>query len=226
MIQIDIRGMDAVQRQLSALGNQMPYALSVALNNAAFAVRAESQKDLTESFDRPTRLVTGATRVSKATKATLEARVNIDPKREGIVAPHEFGGRRGPQLIERFLIGKGWMPSSYKAVPGIDMPLDGYGNPRRSVVNQIVTELQAGISGVNGSRRRCFVIRVGQRSHLVPGIYRIKNQGRALSLLYVFVPTVVYRKRLQWEERMNAAALKVLPDAARRAVERALETAR
>lgn len=226
MIQIDIRGMDAVQRQLSALGNQMPYAISVALNNAAFAVRTESQRDLTDSFDRPTRLVTGATRVSKATKATLEARVYIDPKREGIVIPHEFGGRRGPQLIERFLIEKGWMPSSYKAVPGIDMPLDSYGNPRRSVVNQIVTELQSGISGAKGGNRRCFVIRVGQISHLLPGIYRIKNKGHALSLMYLFVPTVAYRKRLQWEERMNSTALKVFPEAARRAVDRALETAR
>lgn len=226
MINVDIRGMDAVQSKIKNLGDQMPYALMVALNNAAFAVRSASQQDLTNSFDRPTRLVTGATRVAKATKATLEARVYIDPKRQLIVNPHEVGGLRGPQLIERFLIGKGWLPIGWRAVPGIDMPLDSFGNPKRAVVNQIITELQSGISGIKGSNRRCFVIRAGQVSHLFPGVYRIKSNGRALSLMYLFVSSVTYRMRLSWESTMRETAIRELPAAAEKAVQRAIETAR
>lgn len=229
MLEIDIRGLPEIQRIFSALANeQIPYATMVALNNTAFATLRASRGLLQSAFDRPTPLIKGATRVQKATKETLEALVFIDPKRELILRTHEEGGIRGRQAIERFVIAKGWMPSSWRAVPGVDMPVNSYGNPRLAVIKQIIAELSAGISGVRGSTTRCFVIRPGQPSHLRPGIYRLKarSKGRGLLLLYLFVSSEQYKKILNWRDTVEQEARRVLPDEVARGIQRAIDTAR
>jgi hypothetical protein len=229
MIAIDVRGLDAVQRQLRNLASeQMPYALMVAINNTAFATQKASRARLEQAFDRPTRLIQGATRVEKATKQTLTAIVQIDPKRAVILQTHEQGGRRGNQALERFLVSQGWLPNGWRAIPSKEMPKDSYGNPRRAEVNKIMMELGAGISGVKGSNRRTFVIRPGQRSHLAAGIYRVRSRskGAALMPLYLFASVAQYRAILNWEETVTVEATRLLPDEAAKAVRRAMETAR
>lgn len=89
--------------RLQNLQRQIPYALSNAINGTLFAVRQRSQRKLEAAFDRPTRLVTGATRVEKATKQTLVGRVYIDQKRVPVIVTHETGGTRGLQGLEQLL---------------------------------------------------------------------------------------------------------------------------
>ena len=229
MISIDVRGMPEIQAALRGLADeQMPYALSVALNSTAFAVQRASRARLESAFNKPTPLIKGATRVEKATKETLTATVYIDPKRAAILQTHEHGGRRGNQLLERFLVGKGWLPNGWRAIPADSMPRDSYGNPRRGEVNKIVAELSASISGIVGSNRRTFVIRPGQRSHLSPGIYRIRSRskGAAIMPLYLFASVAQYRAILNWEGTVDAEARRLLPDEAAKAIRRAMETAR
>lgn len=229
MISIDVRGMPEIQAALRGLADeQMPYALSVALNSTAFAVQRASRARLESAFNKPTPLIKGATRVEKATKETLTATVYIDPKRAAILQTHEHGGRRGNQLLERFLVGKGWLPNGWRAIPADSMPRDSYGNPRRGEVNKIVAELSASISGIVGSNRRTFVIRPGQRSHLSPGIYRIRSRskGAAIMPLYLFASVAQYRAILNWEGTVEAEARRLLPEEAAKAVKRAMDTAR
>lgn len=229
MIEIDVRGMREVQRVLDGLSqDQVPYALSLALNNTAFAVRSVSKQRLETAFDRPTRFIVSATRVEKATKQTLVSRVFIDPKRAAIIRAHEQGGSRGAQEIERFLISKGWLPSGWRAFAGAEFPRDQYGNPKRSDVKRVIAELSVGISGIAGSIRRCFVIRPGQSSHLHPGIYRLRSRsdGRALMPLFLFASRAEYRATLRWLATVEAEARRVLPDQAVKAVQRAMATAR
>lgn len=229
MITLDIRGMDEVQRQLQRLAeDQIPYAAMVGINSTAFAVKRASRRQLETSFDRPTPLIKGATRVDKATKQTLTAVVYIDPKRSPILQVHEEGGKRGRQALERFLIMQGWLPNSWRAVPSESMPRDAYGNPKRAEVNKIMAELSASISGIANSSRRCFVIRPGQRSHLTPGIYRIRSrsEGRAIMPLFLFVSTTQYRAILHWEPAVKTEAQRLLPDEVAKAIQRAMATAR
>ena len=229
MISIDVRGMPEIQAALRGLADeQMPYALSVALNSTAFAVQRASRARLESAFNKPTPLIKGATRVEKATKETLTATVYIDPKRAAILQTHEHGGRRGNQLLERFLVGKGWLPNGWRAIPADSMPRDSYGNPRRGEVNKIVAELSASISGIVGSNRRTFVIRPGQRSHLSPGIYRIRSRskGAAIMPLFLFASVAQYRAVLNWEGTVDAEARRLLPEEAAKAIRRAMETAR
>lgn len=229
MIELNVLGIEEIRKQIDALArDQIPYATMVGINNTAFAVRRTSGHQLQSAFNNPTPLIKSATRVQKATKETLEALVFIDPKRELILRTHEEGGIRGRQAIERFVIAKGWMPSSWRAVPGVDMPVNSYGNPRLAVIKQIIAELSAGISGVRGSTTRCFVIRPGQPSHLRPGIYRLKarSKGRGLLLLYLFVSSEQYKKILNWRDTVEQEARRVLPDEVARGIQRAIDTAR
>ena len=229
MITLDLRGLDSVQQAFSGLASgQIPYALSLSLNNTAFKLLPKSKQHLASTFDRPTPLIKGATRVQKATKESLEAVVYIDPKRAPILQTHELGGARGDQTIERFLKRKGWLPSGWRAIPSVSIPKDAYGNPKRSEINLIISELSSGISGVRYSSRRCFVIRVGVRSHLHPGVYRTKSRSvdRAIMPLYLFVSRAQYRAVLEWETVIKTEAGQLLPAEAEKAVRRAIETAR
>lgn len=229
MIELDVRGLPELQRLLRNLAEeQMPYALMVAINNTAFATQKASKQRLEAAFDRPTPLIKGATRVEKATKQTLTAKVLIDPQRAVILKTHEQGGLRGNQRLEQFLVGKGWLPNGWRAIPGQEMPRDSYGNPRKAEVNKIIAELNVGMSGVAGSNRRTFVIRPGQRSHLSAGIYRIRSRskGQAIMPLFLFASVAQYRAMLNWEGTVMTEATRLLPDAAAKAIRRAMETAR
>lgn len=228
MIKIDMRGIPEVQRLFRGLAsNQIPYALSVALNGTAFGAQKTSRKRLESAFDKPTPLIKGATRVEKATKQTLTAKVLIDPKRATVLRTHESGGSRGNQRIEKFLIGKGWLPSGWRAVPTDNMSLNSYGNPRQAEVTNIINGLpRAG--GIAGDSRRFFVIAPGRGIHLSPGIYRTKSRSRnqAIMKLYHFVQRAQYKARLDWLPTVETEALRLLPEQSIKAIRRAIETAR
>jgi len=225
MITVDVRRLAEVQAALNRLASdQMPYALSVALNTTVFAVQEKSRAQLESVFDKPTPLIKGATRVEKSTKETLTARVYIDPKRAGVLKTHEAGGERGNQVIEKLAQGKGWLSATDKAVPTDHMPLNAYGNPKRAEVNKLIAVLQSGMSGSRTKTKRVFVIPMRSHRRLPPGIYQVS--GSQLLMIYRFVARALYKPVLKWEETVAAAAMQALPDAARRAVHRAIETAR
>lgn len=228
MITLDVRGLPEVQRLLQNLAaEQMPYAISTALNSTAFAVQKFEKARIPTVFDRPTPLVQGAFRVEKATKQTLTAAVYVDPKRAIILKIHEEGGQRGDQKLERYLREKGWLSAGWRAVPTENMPRNSYGNPRQAEVSKLIAGLP-GVSGVKGDKRRVFVIRASAVSHLSPGIYRTlsRSAGAAIVKLYHFVSRAEYRERLGFEESARDEATRLLPDEAAKAIRRAMETAR
>lgn len=228
MINIDIRGLPEVQSMLRNLAaEQMPFAISSALNTAAFAIQKQQKERVPTVFDRPTPLTKGAFRVEKATKQKQTSVVYVDPKREVILKTHEEGGKRGDQKLERYLKSKGWLARSERAVPTDNMPLNSYGNPKVAEVNKIIAGLPS-ISGIRGDRRRHFVVRGGSGSGLSPGIYRTlsKSGGAAIVKLYHFVSRAEYQKRLGFEESSRTEALRIFPGIMSAAIERAIRTAR
>lgn len=223
MISLDARGLPEIQRMLRNLAEeQIPYAVSSALNSAAFAVQKQQKARMPSVFDRPTPLVRGAFRVVKATKQELTAIVFVDPKRSALLMTHEAGGPRGDQKMERYLNSKGWLASGHRAVPTDKMPLNSYGNPKVAEVNKIIAGLPS-MSGVRGGKQRYFVIS-NQTGRLSPGIYRV--DGKELKKLYHFTATAQYPKRLGFEESAQGEALRVLPGLMSAAIDRAVRTAR
>ena len=222
MITLDARGLPEIQRMLRNLAaEQIPYAVSSALNSTAFAVQKQQKARMPSVFDRPTPLVRGAFRVAKATKQSLTAVVFVDPKRAPVMLTHERGGARGDQRMERYVKSKGWLSASGRAVPTDKMPLNAYGNPQVAEVKRIIAGLPTA-KGVNG-KRRYFVIS-NQAGRLSPGIYRA--DGKALKKLYHFTTTARYSQRLGFEESAQSEAGRLLPDLARAAIQRAIATAR
>jgi len=222
MITLDARGLPEIQRMLRNLAaEQIPYAVSSALNSAAFAVQKQQKARMPSVFDRPTPLVRGAFRVVKATKQELTAIVFVDPRRAPVLSTHERGGPRGNQRMERYLNSKGWLAAGHRAVPTDKMPLNSYGNPKASEVNKIIAGLPTA-KGING-KRRYFVIS-NQAGRLSPGIYRV--DGKVLKKLYHFTTTARYSQRLGFEESAQSEALRVLPGLMSAAIQRAIATAR
>lgn len=227
MISVDIRGLPEIQRMLRTLAEvQMPYAISSALNSTAFAVQKFEKQRIPTVFDRPTPLVQGAFRVEKATKQELTAKVYVDPKRAIILKTHEEGGRRGDQKLERYLRGKAWLATGWRAIATDNVKRNSYGNPSQAEINKIIAGLP-GISGIKGDKRRHFVI-PQQRGPLSPGIYRTlsKSQGAAIVKLYHFVTTAQYRARLGFAESARDEVTRLLPGLMIAAIERAIRTAR
>ena len=227
MISVDIRGLPEVQRMLRNLAEeQMPYAISSALNSTAFAVQKDQKQRIPTVFDRPTPLIKGAIRVEKATKQDLTAKVYVDPKRAVILQTHEEGGKRGDQRLEWFLKSKGWLSAGWRAVPTDKMKRNSYGNPAQAEVNKIIAGLP-GISGIKGDSRRLFVIPAGQGRGLSPGIYRTlsRSGGAAVMKLYHFVSRAEYKKRLGFEESARTEAIRIIPGLMSAAIERAIRTA-
>jgi hypothetical protein len=228
VITLDVRGLPEIQRMLRNLAQeQLPYAISTAINNTAFAVQRNEKSRMKSIFDRPTPLIQGAFRVEKATKQNLTAKVFVDPKREPILRTHETGGKRGDQAMERYLKSKGWLSNGWRAVPTDKMPLTAYGNPKASEVKKIIAGLPV-IGGIKADARRYFVIPHGSRSTLSPGIYRTlsKSKGAAIIKLYHFVSNAQYRARLDFETQARAEAERLLPGEMAKAIERAIRTAR
>lgn len=225
MLTVDVRGMGEVQRMLCNLATeQMPYAISTALNSTAFAVQKTERQRLPSVFDRPTPLIKGALRVEKSTKQNLTAVVYADPKRAAILKTHEVGGPRSDQKLERYLRGKGWLASGWRAVPTDKMKLNSYGNPAQAEVNKIIAGLPS-ISGIRGDRRRHFVVPAGRGRGLSPGIYR-RGAKTGLLKLYHFVSQAVYSPRWGFEAAAHAQATRELPDLMSAAIDRAIRTAR
>lgn len=211
MITIDVRGLDSVQSKLAVLAkNQIPYATMLALNNTAFACQKVSQNVLRSSFDRPTPLITGATRVEKATKENLTVKVLIDPKRRLVLSIHQTGGVRGQKGFER----KIGLPSDWRAVPTKHMPLNQYGNPDRIVNNRI-------IAAKGGKARGIYFIMPRTRSKQSPGIYQLMSKTK-IEKLYHFVRKTQYQPIMLWEKKVVSEALNKLPEETYKAVQRAI----
>lgn len=225
MIRIEVRNLAAVQAAMRNLAEEeIPFAMSSGLNSTAFAVQKASRAHLEGSFDRPTPLVKGATRVEKATKAALTARTFIDDRRNLVLTVHEEGGKRNDQRLERFLQGKGWLPTGWRAIPTGNMPLNAYGNPQQAEVTRIINGLPS-IGGISGARRY-FVIPAGRARGLSAGVYRALGRGAGVLKLYSFASRAEYRPELKWLPNMEAEARRILPDLMSAAVRRAIETAR
>lgn len=239
MITLDIRGLPEIQRMLRDLAErQMPFAISSALNSAAFAVQKFEKARIPTVFDRPTPLTTNAFRIEKATKQTLTAKVYIDPKR-AVLSPHERSGARGLKQFERVLRDKGWLLSGYRAVPSRSMELDQYGNPRKAEISRIIKWAQSAtnFSGRRTKTQRYFCITVGSQSsaRLSPGLYLQSTGGSGQGTggyrmqvtipLFLFVTGVRYQERLGFEETAEQEARRLLPTNMAAAVRRAIETA-
>lgn len=150
---VKIDGIDKVMMNFKGFENQIPFAVSKALNDTVYLARIDVQSSLQSSFDRPTPKVQKGVLYEKSTKENLSAAVYIkgDDTKEydtgmnvaRVLEPHIFGGERGIKASESMLRRAGLMRSSQWIVPGPGAPLDAYGNISASNMTKILSAVQA-----------------------------------------------------------------------------------
>lgn len=154
-VRVELDTSQLQQRLQDQVGNQLPYAGSLALNNIAGNVRTALIGKMGDVFDRPTPYTLNSLYVKRATKQNLEAQVRFkDATSKGTPAskylsPEVTGGARSVKRFERALssnIGRlqevmSRLGVTNYFVPGSGAQLDGYGNMVRGQFAQILSQL-------------------------------------------------------------------------------------
>lgn len=203
MFKIDItsQNLDAIKKQLDELrGDKQAETLRKALNDTTRALHEHMTKQIPTYVDRPKAVTlrslypSFASAKRKDLEAGIEFRSWIGKK---ILSRHwlaamVFGGARRDKGFDKVLRMYNILPAGFMAVPTEAVRTDGHGNAPGTLVVQIISWLRIDPTGTQNrtglrygemdarqrrryrSANRFFVVRVGERSNLKPGIYRYK----------------------------------------------------
>lgn len=191
---------------------QIPFALALTVTRLARRVETDLRKDMRAQFDRPTPYTLSSTFATMATKLHPQAEVGIKAEPEGKsrigpadVLRHQFaGGERARKALEGWLTRAGYISEREFLVPGAKARLDQYGNMSRGQVQQILSQLRAGLDPATyasrSARSRRRVRKAGvlfwSRGGTLPrGVW--KREGRTVEpILMVARVTPQYAQRI------------------------------
>jgi hypothetical protein len=225
---------------------QMPFAVSLALNRTAQDVKQALVSEIGRVFDRPNPFTLNSVRIRPATKRKLEVEIWLKDDMEGGIAPSHylapqvFGGERKLKRFERALLARRLLPPGMFVVPGAGAKLDSYGNISRGQIVQILSalgaaEMTAGYSANRTARsmkRRgalpeYFVGRpAGGKGPL--GVWQRFSfaHGGAIKPIMIFVRKPTYRARLDVYGTIEEAAQRQFLGHLEHAAAEAMSTAR
>lgn len=217
MLEIKIKGLDALLKDLEHLKKETPRAVAKALTKTGMRIREEVRNEMRKVFDKPTPYTLGSLYLKGATDTRWETVVWFkDFAGKGTPAtkylwPEVHGGERPLKRFEAVLSRKGFLPPGWYAVPGSGAKLNAYGNISPGQIVQILTALDSlpgrpTIRGIevpikkkNKNVKAYFAIRPHSSSHLAPGVYQ--RVGLSVKPILIFTndkPT--YSKRLPFYE--------------------------
>lgn len=213
----------AVREALTDLGTRtMPYIVKRALNDTGPDLLKAERDEMESVFDRPTPWVLNSFYIKEAQEDDLQ--LELRPREFGGGTPgyktlwaEIFGGERRPKSHELRLRAAGIMRGGEFAVPGEGVPLDAYGNMPKSLISQILSQLQAASGsgyeanqtakskarGTRKSRATYFVLR---GKSVADGIYQRKGSARGILPVIIFVNAPSYDERFPFAE----TALKIV----------------
>jgi hypothetical protein len=191
--------------------NQLPFAMVLALTNTAKGLKDHHEELLPIIFDRPTRFTMNSLRSTPATKASPVASVwfkDSTRSHSHYLLPQVEGGGRPQKRFEKWLINRGMMNSTERAVPAKGLRLDAYGNISAGTITQILSQLAASPDAhqwetarsrkrAGAQRARYFVPKNG----LPRGVWR--RRGKKLEPVLIFVSTVSYQARYRFFDLSN-----------------------
>lgn len=238
MFTINIDGLDELKRTLTDMGKkQLPFASATAITLTAKMVENRIQFDMSSAFKSASPYVKRATFSTSANKTNLTATIGLkDQKPSGGTAPavllkeHFIGGLRGNKPFEKAIISMGVMPATYRAIPGKGLKLDGYGNPSRNEIREMIGSLRTKMQVFKKHGKKMnligyFIIPVGAKSHLFPGIYKRITRG-VIKELFLFVPHANYNKIISLERLANEVVSQEFNPIFSKAFSDAMRTAR
>lgn len=228
--QLDIRNLD---QSVRGFATRMPRAVSLALNDAAFAAMKDWKQDISTVFDRPTPFIRNSVRVNKATPSNLVSEVFIlndvssGQSPSDVLFHHAEGGTRNQKRFE-FTLQRAGGGTFY--VPGPGATLDPFGNLSAGTIREAqsvagaaesVSGFSANLTATSAARRRRRIKRQGggrelfmqRRPHptLKQGaIYerRVSGRGPRGGFLHNVVRAVLLPiRRPTYPKRFNARQL-------------------
>lgn len=241
MIRVTLEGAKRVSEQLAKYEKQIPFATALALTRTARIAKAEVEKEMRSVFDRPTRWTLNSLRLFPAKKTKLEARVWM--KDEAVKSspatrwlnPEIEGGPRQDKASESNLRRRWILPAGKYIVPGKGAKLDRFGNITKGTITKALSGVggfsesgfSANATGSKRSRRkgnakRYFVIRRGNTSI---GIAE-RTSRTQMHVLLAFVSRPTYKRRLDFYGIGDKVVKRHLADEFRKAMTKAIGSAR
>lgn len=241
-INVDI---DAAIKKLGVFRrDQLPYAISEAINKTAENAKAEIVQEMHRVFEAPTQWTLNSLYVKYGNKrnpgATVRAknRSSKGPAPVNWLIPETEGGQRKYKRMEKALQHLGMLPPGMMLYPTKYADIDANGNVSSGQVIQILSYLKAfgtrdfGPVNKPGQQKKEAKLGhayfVGKPKGKIAGIWKRVNfaSGSAVVPLFYFIPSPTYRPRLDFygvAKRVYAAKFQ---DNFRNAMAKAVETAR
>lgn len=149
-VKVDIANLADVTTRLKLIATeQMPFAISVALNRVVEKARIAEIDKMANVFDRPTPSTLSSVYYRKSTKTKLVAEVGLSDRSTTSVSASKYlaaeitGGQRRAKRFEVALRQAGILPSHMFAVPASGATFDAYGNMSRGQIVQILSYFRA-----------------------------------------------------------------------------------
>jgi len=230
---------------------QVQFATRVALTRVAKKAAGAEEREMRDTFDRPTPFTMSGLFVKPATATNLTAEVKLkdfagksSTPAAVYMAAQIKGGGRGMKRFERALASIGALPPGYRVVPGDGAKLDSYGNMDRGQIVQILSYFrafpEAGYKANMTDKRRqslargskakqgvsYFVGRPGDRLPL--GVYQRTHfaRGTAIKAVMIFVRSVTYQAIFDFEFVATSTVDKEFPTEFQQALAEAIATQR
>lgn len=188
---------DAFERSLTAFQHrQLPFAMSLAINDTLADVKSEEERRLPLVLDKPTRFTQRGLMVRRSSKRRLEGEVRYKDIQRAYLMLQERGGDR--------------LPAKRAVVVPVRQRVNQYGNLPKGVIKRLLARPDVFSGEVNG----------------VAGIWqRPRKRGGALKLLVAYERKVSYRPRLWFEGSAKQTARRKIGPNMARAMTRAIRTA-
>jgi hypothetical protein len=210
-VTVDVR--DA-QAKLSAFArNQLPFALTTAVNSLAFDLMRAENAHIAKVFKHPRPFTQRATQVEKkARKGDPTAIVSVRADRAKYLQPYEFGG------VHK-------LPGTALLNPK-DVDLDQYGQLTKNKIKKLLARpdcFAATIRGISGVWQRIRVVRVAVQ----PGWTGQPPAGAGrLRLLIRFGNALPVHQQLRWLDTATGMVAAQWPKAFDAAMAKAIATAK
>ena len=184
-MKINITGLKDFTESIGEIAQQIPFALSLTLNDLAFEIKEDLRADLYTQMDINRDAVAKAYKVKKSNKKTIDtvgALVYIPPKnwQYNVLSHHDAGGDRERKGLEQMLIKRGLIGKSQILTPGRGAKV------KRSAYKAMASSIQGGktkgrgVGGVN-----FFVVSPTTKpSHLSDGVYGTFDGGSSRVLAH------------------------------------------
>ncbi|MFT9016426.1 MAG: hypothetical protein ABF990_11910 [Acetobacter sp.] len=209
----------AVQKQLSDMSRQIPFALATAVNDLAFKVMRSENQGMVDLFANPRPFTQRATQVEKrASKSDLFAVVSLRPAQERYLLPYEDGG-------EHATSGNGG-----RLLVPVDGPVDQYGQIPKGMLARLLArpDVFAGtVKGIAGIwQRPARGTRRDGRRGSKGALQKAHEKKTPLKLLYVWKANTDVTKRLGFVEKARRVVAADGPASIAAAIQKAIRTAR